>query len=244
MYVQIGAQKYTRGPRWPLSLTWLPDKSESIGILVQEKKFNIDFQDEGHLGFSNQNDFSYFWSTSHLDTSNEVWVDCTFCSGEKVQNRFSTWLLWQPSWILIRMILPIFDQQVTPILPIKFRVSGPFYSGEVQNRFSRWPYCISDRSKFSYFFIYKSAWWFLPSFKSTGLSIRENKQNIDFQDGRQGDHLGFSIGTILAILIYQSPLCFLPSFELIGLSVQEKRKMVFEDGGSSQLTFRFSRSKK
>ena len=27
------------------------------------------------------------------------------------------------------MILAIFDQQVIPILPIKFRVNGPFYSG-------------------------------------------------------------------------------------------------------------------
>ena len=31
-------------------LTWLPDKFESIGFSVQ-KKFNIDFQDSGHLGF-------------------------------------------------------------------------------------------------------------------------------------------------------------------------------------------------
>ena len=30
------------------------------------------------------------------------------------------------------MILAFFDQQVTPILPIKFRVNGPFYSGEVK----------------------------------------------------------------------------------------------------------------
>ena len=25
--------------------------SKSVGLLVQEKKFNIDFQDRGHLGF-------------------------------------------------------------------------------------------------------------------------------------------------------------------------------------------------
>ena len=30
----------------------------------------------------------------------------------------------------IRKILAIFDLQVTPLLPIKFRVNGPFYSGE------------------------------------------------------------------------------------------------------------------
>ena len=48
---------------------------ESIGLLVQEKKRKIDFQDGGHLGFP------------------------------------------------IRTILSIFDQQVTPMLPIKFRIS-------------------------------------------------------------------------------------------------------------------------
>ena len=38
----------------------------------------------------------------------------------------------------IRMILTTFDLQVTSILPMKFRVSWPFVSGEeVQNRFLR-----------------------------------------------------------------------------------------------------------
>ena len=53
------------------------------------------------------------------------------------------------------MILAIFDLQVTPILPVKFQVNGPFYSGEeVKNRFSRWqlwrPSCISNRNNFRY----------------------------------------------------------------------------------------------
>ena len=34
-----------------VSLTSLPNKSESSGLSVQEKKFNIDFQDGGHFGF-------------------------------------------------------------------------------------------------------------------------------------------------------------------------------------------------
>ena len=62
----------------------------SIGLSVQEKKFNIDFQDGGHLGFP------------------------------------------------IRMILAIFDLQVTMVLPIKFRVHWPHCSSDVQNRFSSW----------------------------------------------------------------------------------------------------------
>ena len=54
---------------------------ESIGLSVQEKKFNIEFHDGGHLG------------------------------------------------LRIRMILAIFDLQVTSIQPMKFRVNWPFGSG-------------------------------------------------------------------------------------------------------------------
>ena len=45
--------------------------SKSVGLSVQEKKFNIDFQDGGHLGFSIRMIFSYFRIANHLDTSNE-----------------------------------------------------------------------------------------------------------------------------------------------------------------------------
>ena len=56
----------------------------------------------------------------------------------------------------IRMILAIFDLQVTLIFPNKFPVNWPFSSREeVQNRFSRrWPWqpsWISDQDNFSYF---------------------------------------------------------------------------------------------
>ena len=64
--------------------------------------------------------------------------------------------MWLPSWIFNRMILAIFDLQVTPILPTKFRVNWPFGSGEcVQIRFSRWrpmrPSLISDRNNLASF---------------------------------------------------------------------------------------------
>ena len=52
-----------------------------------------------------------------------------------------------------------------------------------------------------------------------------------FKQTLNGGQLGFTIGTILAVLIYESPQCFLPSFESTGLSVQEKkRKIDFQDG--------------
>ena len=54
-------------------------------------KYNKHKQDGSHLGFSIRMIFSYCWSTSHLDTFNELWVNCPFGSGEKVQNRFLRW---------------------------------------------------------------------------------------------------------------------------------------------------------
>ena len=42
---------------------------ESTGLSVQKKKRKIDFRDGRHLCISDQNDFSYFWSTSHPDAS-------------------------------------------------------------------------------------------------------------------------------------------------------------------------------
>ena len=54
------------------------------------------------------------------------------------------------------------------------------------------------------------------------------KRKIDFQDGRQGSHLGFPIARILAIYDLQT-IRMLPTLS-IGLSVQKKRKIDFQDG--------------
>ena len=107
----------------------------------------------------------------------------------------------------ISMILAIFDLQVTPMLPSKFGVNWPFGSGEeAKNRFSRWPpwwpSWIFDRHDFNYFFINKSPQCFLASLESIGLSVQK-KRKIDFQDGGHGGHLGFPIGTNLAIFDLQ-----------------------------------------
>ena len=55
----------------------------------------------------------------------------------------------------IGTILAIFDLQVTAMLPSKFGVNWPFYSGEeAENRFSRWrpwrPSWISDQLAFQF----------------------------------------------------------------------------------------------
>ena len=51
---------------------------------------------------------------------------------------------------------------------------------------------------------------FLASLESIGLSVQEKQRKIDFQDGGHGSHLGFPIGTILAIFDLQVTL-MLPS---------------------------------
>ena len=94
------------------------------------------------------------------------------------------------------------------MLPTKFGVNWLFGLGEeAKNRFSRrlpWrPSWISDRHDFSFFFIYKSPRCFLPSLESIGLSVQEKNRIIDFQDGGHVGHLGFPIGTILAIFDLQ-----------------------------------------
>ena len=51
--------------------------------------------------------------------------------------------------------------------------------------------------------MYKSPKCSLPSFKSNGLLFQEKKQKLDFQNGGHGRHLGFPIGTSLAIFDLQ-----------------------------------------
>ena len=57
-------------------------------------------------------------------------------------------------------------------------------------------------ARFSLFLIYKSPRCFLASLEAIGLSVQK-KRKIDFQDGCHGGHLGFPIGTILAIFDLQ-----------------------------------------
>ena len=89
---------------------------------------------------------------------------------------------------------------------------------------SRWwswrPYWISNRNDFNHlFFINKSPRYFIPNFESVGFLVQEKKFKIDFQDGGHGDHLGFPIGTILAIfnlLIVPMPKLSFKSIYSIG----------------------------
>ena len=117
------------------------------------------------------------------------------------------------------------------MLPTKFRVNWHLGLGEeVKNGFSRWPpwrpSWIYDQHDFSYFWSTSH-----PNascqVSSPGLSVQEKKRKIAFQDGSHGGHLGFPIGTILAILDLQVILMLPTKFRvnwLLGLGEEAKNR--------------------
>ena len=89
-------------------------------------------------------------------------------------------------------ILAIFAQKVIPVLPTKFPVRWP--------RQSSW---ISDQNDFSYFDPQVAL--ILPTeFQAKWAFGSGEKVQNDFQNGDQGSHLGFMIGTILSIFAQQA----------------------------------------
>ena len=87
--------------------------------------------------------------------STKFQVNWFFGSGEE-KNRFSRWQSWRNLGFSIKIILAIFDLQVTRMLPTEFQVNWSFGSGvEAKNRFLSWPQAqpasISNRNDFSYF---------------------------------------------------------------------------------------------
>ena len=139
---------------------------------------------------------SMILATVYLQVTSILSMNFWVSSGEKVQNKIFKMATIAAIWD--SLIWASFHLQVTPMLPIKFRVNWPFSSEEKgKNRFSRWPPSwISDWNDFSYFYIYKSSQSFLPIFKSTGPLVQENKRKKEFQDGCHDGHLGFPIQTI------------------------------------------------
>ena len=146
---------------------------------------------------SDRNDFTTFDLPVTLMLPTKFRVNWPFASGEEAKNRFFLrWPPWRPSWISNRdtfsyghlgfpigTALAIFDLQVTPMVPTKFKVNKPFDSGEeAKNRFSRRPpwrtSWISDQKDFSDFFlIYKSPRCFLPSLVNWLLGLGEEAKN-------------------------------------------------------------------
>ena len=119
------------------------------------------------------------------------------------------------------------------MLPTKFQVNWLLGLGEaVKKRFSRWPpwwpSWISDQHHFSYFWSTSHPDASYQVWSQLAFWLWRWCEKY-FQDG---GHLGFPIGTILAIFDLHVTPFFLPSFVSTGLSVQEwKPKIDFQDGG-------------
>ena len=71
--------------------------------------------------------------------------------------------------------------------------------------------------------IYKSPRYFLPSFASIGLSVQEKKRKIGFQDLCSDGHLGFPIGTILAIFDLQVAPTLLIKFRVLAFRFRRRK---------------------
>ena len=69
---------------------------QAIGLLVQEKKRKIDFQDGGHLGFPIGTTLAVFDLQVTPMLPSKFGVNWPFGSGEEAKNRFSR---WRQSWI-------------------------------------------------------------------------------------------------------------------------------------------------
>ena len=133
----------------------------------------------------------------------------------------------------IRMTLATADLQVTLILPMNFEsIALSVQEKKFKQIFkmdamaSIWDFLLQ---RFELFFIYKSPLCFLPSFESIGLSVQKKKEKIDFQDGH---HLGFPIGTILAIFISTShpDAAYQFSNQLAPWFREKRGKKEFQDG--------------
>ena len=165
---------------------------------------------------SDQN-FSYFWSTSRLDTTYQVSIQLAFSfrrRSSKIDFQNGGRLVFR-----IYTILAILDVQVARIFPFRFRVKWPFRSGEeAQNKSQQTHdvYTMSSQRRCNVMTLHRRwddvvwtscARWKCLSWWPSWISNRNEK----------------------VFLIYQSSQYFLWN---IGLSVQEKKfKIYFQDGG-------------
>ena len=114
----------------------------------------------------------------------------------------------------ICMILAVFHLHVNLLLHCKFQLNSPCDLRDVQNRFSRcrlWqPSWISDLHDFSSF--QSRSYPVVTEQVLAQINHRFGKK-IDFQDGGCGGHLGFLIGSVLAIFRLLGALMLLIKFQ-------------------------------
>ena len=200
--------------------------STSLSGTIQDKKFKNRFLRWWWWWpswISDLNYFSYFWSTSHLNSLESINLSI---KEKNFKIDFQDGPCGSHPGFPIGMNLAIFDLQVTPILPSKFWVNQHFRRTSPKNRFSKWqlwwPSWISNPKDLQVFSTYNLPQYFLPSFVWVSLSVQE-KLKKDFQDGLWNNFSYF--------FIHKPPQYFLPSFQSADLSVQEEFKIDFQDEG-------------
>ena len=168
----------------------LPMNFESIVLSVQEKKFKTDFK---------------------MAAMAAIW--------DFLSQQFELFFIYKSPWCF----LPSFESVGLSVQKKKGKIyfqmaaifistSHPHASYLFSNQLALWFRKISEKKSFKTSWIsdpnnlsyFRSPQCFLPSFES--VSVREKKRKIDFQDGCHGGHLGFLIGTILAIFDLQVTL--------------------------------------
>ena len=132
-------QKKQEGQDGPVSLTWLTDKFWVNWPFCSQEKVKYWFLRWRPSWISNQNNFSYFWSTSHFDTSNEVWVNCPFGSGEKVQNRFSWNIVQWPTFTFRSTIQSYWFIIETNDVHTSINIQDIRQNHQIMKYKSRWP---------------------------------------------------------------------------------------------------------
>ena len=123
-------------------------RSKSVGLLVQEEKQKIDFQDGAHRG-----DLGFLIGTILAIFALQV-TRCFLPSFKSIDFQDGGHSGHLGFWI--GTILAILALLVTQMLPIKFQYNSPFSSEEeAKNRFSRYQLWqqswIFDRDDFNYF---------------------------------------------------------------------------------------------
>ena len=179
---------------------------------------------------SDQIKFSYFWSTSHPDTSCQVSSQLVFWfRWRSAKNRFfylqvilmlptKFWVKWPFAsgeekdfqdgghgghlGFPIRRISATFDLLATPLLPTRFQDNWPFGSEEAKNRFSG-HLAFPIRTNLAIFDLQVTL--MLPTQFQVNwpFGLGEEAKKIDIQDGSHCGHLGFPIRTILAVFDLQ-----------------------------------------
>ena len=130
---------------------------EPFGISVQ-KKFKIDFQDGGHLGFQTAIILAIFDLQVTLVFPSKFRVNWPFIQEKKFKMDFQDGGHVSHFRVTIRAISAISDLQVNAlILPSKFQVNWPFGSTKEVQKISRWrpwrPSWSSGQNDFAIFYL-------------------------------------------------------------------------------------------